>query len=69
MSHLKKFKSLEDYVDYKYPFNDSIMRVVKRDSKLYNKVFEREAKEYKKYLESLERMETIPIFYKMGLIS
>ena len=45
------------------------MRVVKRDSKLYNKVFEKELKEYKKHLEFLERLETIPSFCKLELSS
>ena len=47
MKYFKRYKSFEDYVNHKYPFDNSIMRVIKRDSKLYNKVFEKELKEYK----------------------
>ena len=69
MSYIKRYKSFEDYVDSKYPFDNNLMRYIKRDSKLYNKVFERESKEYKKYLEFLERLETIPSFCKLELSS
>ena len=69
MKYFKRYKSFEDYAIHKYPFDNSIMRVIKRDSKLYNKVFEREAKEYKKHLEFLKRLETIPNFCKLELSS
>ena len=69
MKYFKRYKSFEDYVNHKYPFDNSIMRVIKRDSKLYNKVFEKELKEYKKHLEFLERLETIPSFCKLELSS
>ena len=69
MKYFKRYKSFEDYVDCKYPFDNSIMRVIKRDSKLYNKVFEKELKEYKKHLEFLKRLETIPSFCKLELSS
>ena len=69
MKRFKTFKSFEDYVDWKYPFDNNLMRFIKKDPKLYNKVFEQEAKEYKKHLEFLERLETVPNFYKLGLAS
>ena len=69
MNYIKRYKSFEDYVDCKYPFDNNLMRYIKRNPKLYNKVFEREAIEYKKYLEFLERLETIPSFCKLELSS
>ena len=69
MSYIKRYKSFEDYVDSKYPFDNNLMRYIKRDSKLYNKVFEKEEIEYKKHLEFLERLETIPSFCKLELSS
>lgn len=69
MEYFKRYKSFEDYVDCKYPFDNALMRYIKRDSKLYNKVFEKELKEYKKHLEFLERLETTPMFYKLELSS
>ena len=69
MKYFKRYKSFEDYVNHKYPFDNALMKFIKRDPKLYNKVFERESKEYKKHLEFLERLETIPNFCKLELSS
>ena len=69
MKYFKRYKSFEEYVDCKYPFDNALMRYIKRDSKLYNKVFEKESKEYKKHLEYLKRLETIPSFCKLELSS
>ena len=66
---MKRFKNLFDYVCDKYPHDEYSRKLYKRNPVLFELVFEKEKRELKLHNSHLERLETIPIFYKMGLIS
>ena len=66
---MKRFKSLFEYVCHKYPHDEFSRKLFKRDPILFELAFEKEKRELERYNSHLEVLETIPIFYKMGLIS